>query len=48
MRSPLAVMAAVAATGCTGLSIGVSWYLPEMAILAATAAAFWWQVVKYS
>jgi hypothetical protein len=48
MRSPLAVVAAVVAAGCTGLSLGVSWYLPEMGILAATAAAFWWQVVRYS
>jgi len=48
MRSPLALVAALAAAGCTGVSLGVSWYLPEMGILAATAAAFWWQVVRYS
>jgi len=48
MRSPLAVMAAFAAAGCTGVSLGVSWYLPEMGILAAAAAVFWWQVVRYS
>ena len=47
MRSPLAVMAALAGASCTGLSLGVSWYLPEMAILAALAAAFWWQVVRF-
>ena len=46
MRSPLALLAALAATGCTGLSLGVSWYLPELAILAAAAAGFWWQVVR--
>jgi hypothetical protein len=23
----------------------VSWYLPELAILSAAAAGFWWQVV---
>ncbi len=45
MRSPLALMAALAAAGCTGLSLGVSWYLPELAILSAAAASFWWQVV---
>jgi len=46
MRSPLALVAAMAAAGCTGLSLGVSWYLPELAILSAAAAGFWWQVVK--
>ena len=45
MRSPLALLAALAAAGCTGLSLGVSWYLPELAILSAAAASFWWQVV---
>jgi hypothetical protein len=48
MRSPLALLAATAAAGCTGLSLGVSWYLPELAILSAAAAGFWWQVVKAS
>jgi len=46
MRSPGAVLAGLAAAGCTGLSFGVSWYLPELAILAAVAATFWWQVVR--
>ena len=46
MRSPLAFLAALAGAGCTGLSLAVSWYLPELAILSATAAGFWWQVVK--
>ena len=46
MRSPMALLAALAAAGCTGLSLGVSWYLPELAILAAVAAGFWWQVVS--
>ena len=46
MRSPLALLAALAGAGCTGLSLGVSWYLPELAILAAAAAGFWWQVVR--
>jgi len=45
MRSSLALLAALAGAGCTGLSLGVSWYLPELAILAAAAAGFWWQVV---
>ena len=39
-------MAALAAAGCTGLSLGTSWYLPELALLAAVAAGFWWQVVR--
>jgi hypothetical protein len=42
----LAWLAALAGAGCTGLSLGVSWYLPELAILAAAAAGFWWQVVR--
>ena len=46
MRSPFALVAAAFAAGCTGLSIGVSWYLPELAILSALAAGFWWQVVR--
>jgi len=46
MRSPGALLAALAAAGCTGLSLGVSWYLPELAILSAVAATFWWQVVR--
>ena len=46
MRSPLAFLAALAAAGCTGLSLGVSWYLPELAVLSAVAAGFWWQVVR--
>jgi hypothetical protein len=45
MRSPLALLAALAGAGCTGLSLGVSWYLPELALLSAAAAGFWWQVV---
>jgi hypothetical protein len=39
-------LAALAAAGCTGLSLGTSWYLPELALLAAVAAGFWWQVVR--
>jgi len=46
MRNPLALLAALAASGCTGVSLGVSWYLPELAILSAAAAAFWWQVAR--
>ena len=46
MRNPGALLAALAAAGCTGLSLGVSWYLPELAILSAIAATFWWQVVR--
>ena len=46
MRSPGALLATLAAAGCTGLSLGVSWYLPELAILAAVAGIFWWQVVR--
>jgi len=46
MRSPGALLASLAAAGCTGLSLGVSWYLPELAILSAIAATFWWQVVR--
>ena len=46
MRSPLALLASLAAAGCTGLSLGASFYLPELAILSATAAGFWWQVVR--
>ena len=46
MRSPGALLAALAAAGCTGLSLGVSWYLPELALLSAAAAGFWWQVVR--
>jgi len=46
MRSPLALLAALAGAGCTGLSLGVSWYLPELAILSAAAASFWWQVAS--
>jgi hypothetical protein len=44
MRSPRALLAALAGAGCTGLSLGVSWYLPELALLSAAAAGFWWQV----
>ena len=46
MRSPLALLAALAGAGCTGLSLGVSWYLPELALLSAAAAGFWWQVAR--
>ena len=46
MRSPSALWAALAGAACTGISFGVSWYLPELAILAAVAAIFWWQVVR--
>jgi hypothetical protein len=45
MRNPLSLLAAWAAAGCAGVSFGVSWYLPELAILSAMAAGFWWQVV---
>jgi len=46
MRSPLALLAALAGAGFTGLSLGVSWYLPELALLSAAAAGFWWQVAR--
>ena len=46
MRSPWAMMALWAAVGCTGISLGVSSFLPELAILSAIAAGFWWQVVR--
>jgi hypothetical protein len=46
MRNPGSLLAALAAAGCTGLSLGVSWFLPELAILSAVAASFWWQVVQ--
>jgi len=46
MRSPLTVLALLAAAGCTGLSLGVSWHVPELAILSAAAAGFWWQVAR--
>jgi len=46
MRSPGALLAALAGAGCTGLSLAVSWYLPELAILSAVAASFWWQVAR--
>ena len=46
VRSPGALLAALAGAGCTGLSLGVSWFLPELAILSAVAAGFWWQVVR--
>ena len=46
MRSLLAWLSALAAAGCTGLSLGASWQLPELAILAAAAAGFWWQVAR--
>lgn len=48
MRSPLSVMAALAAMACTGVSLAVSCFLPEMGLLSATAAVFWWQVVRWS
>jgi len=46
MRSSGGLLSALAAAGCTGLSLGVSWYLPELAILSAIAAIFWWQVAR--
>lgn len=46
MRSPLSLLAATLAAGCTGLSLGVTWIVPELAILSAVAAGFWWQVVR--
>jgi hypothetical protein len=48
MRSPLALLAAMAGAGCAGLSFGIAIYLPEMAILSAVASAFWWQVARLS
>ncbi len=36
----------MAAAGCAGLSLGVSWYLPELAILSAAASGFWWEVAR--
>jgi len=46
MRSPLGLLAALAGAGCTGVSLGSAWMVPELSILAAVAAAFWWQVAK--
>jgi len=46
MRSPLGLLAALAGAGCTGLSLGSAWMVPELSILAAVAAAFWWQVAR--
>jgi len=46
MGSPLGWLAALAGAGCTGLSLGASWYLPELAVLSAAAAGCWWQVVR--
>ena len=46
MRNPAGWLAALAGAGCTGLSLGVSWFLPELAILSAVAAGFWWQVAR--
>jgi len=46
MRSVLGVLAALAGAGCTGVSLGCAWWVPELSILSAVAAAFWWQVAK--
>jgi hypothetical protein len=46
MRSPLGLLAALAGAGCTGVSLGSAWMVPELSILAAVAAAFWWQVAR--
>ena len=46
MRSPLGLLAALAGAGCTGLCLGCAWAVPELSILSAVAAAFWWQVAR--
>ena len=46
MRSPLGLLAAVAGAGCAGVSLGSAWMVPELSILAAVAAAFWWQIAR--
>jgi len=46
MRSPLGLLAALAGAGFTGVSLGSAWMVPELSILAAVAAAFWWQVAR--
>lgn len=46
MRSVLGVLAALAGAGCTGVSLGCAWWVPELSILSAVAATFWWQVAK--
>jgi len=46
MRSPLGLLAALAGASCTGVSLGCAWMVPELSILAAVAAAFWWQVAR--
>lgn len=46
MRSVLGVLAALAGAGCTGVSLGCAWWVPELSILAAVAATFWWQVAR--
>jgi hypothetical protein len=46
MRSPLGLLAALAGASCTGVSLGCAWMVPELSLLAAVAAAFWWQVAR--
>jgi len=46
MRSVLGSLAAFAGAGCTGVALGCAWLLPELSILAALAAAFWWQAAR--
>ena len=46
MRSVLGVLAALAGAGCTGVSLGCAWWVPELSILSAVAATFWWQAAR--
>ena len=46
MRSPLGLLAALAGASFTGLCFGCASAVPELSILSAVAAAFWWQVAR--
>ena len=46
MGSPLGLLAALFGAGLTGLSLGSAFCVPELSLLAAGSAAFWWQVAK--
>jgi hypothetical protein len=39
-------MAALVGAGFTGLCLGCAWAIPELSILSAVSAAFWWQVAR--
>ena len=46
MDNPLALLAALFGAGLTGLSLGSACWVPELSLLSAISAAFWWQVAR--